>query len=203
MDVQRLRNLETGRPHTDIGHVCEDLEWISGQPCYNRREKKMKKIEDPNSTTMTVRLSIESKEMWKRLAERDHRTVANYLDCLLKRIEQKDFCLADVMDQLDVIKTMLKPKEKKETPKKDRFDELYMMDITGNDGREIMERGSWMEWIDHLRKMAVRVNEYALEKHANLFKDHYADGWNIDYLVADLIKRGAKSIYIHSDLHKM
>jgi predicted DNA-binding protein len=163
----------------------------------------MKKIEDPNSTTMTVRLSVESKEMWKRLAERDHRTVANYLDFLLKRIEQKDFCLADVMDQLDVIKTMLKPKEKKETKKKDRFDELYMMDITGNDGLEIMERGSWMEWIDHLRKMGVRVNEYALEKHANLFKEHYADGWNIDYLVADLIKRGAKSIYIHADLHKM
>ncbi len=74
---------------------------------------KMKKIEDPNSTTMTVRLSVESKEMWKRLAERDHRTVANYLDCLLKRIEQKDFCLADVMDQLDVIKEMLKPKARK------------------------------------------------------------------------------------------
>ena len=164
----------------------------------------MKKIEDQNSTTMTVRLSVESKEMWKRLADRDHRTVANYLDCLLKRIEQKDFCLADVMDQLDVIKDMLKPKEKKATvSKKDRFEELYLMDITGSDGCEIMERGSWMEWIDHLRKMGVRVNEYALEKHANLFKDHYVDGWNIDYLVADLIKRGAKSIYIHSDLHKM
>ena len=47
----------------------------------------MKKIEDPNSTTMTVRLSVESKEMWKRLADRDNRTVANYLDCILKRSE--------------------------------------------------------------------------------------------------------------------
>lgn len=163
----------------------------------------MKKIEDPSSTTMTIRLSVESKELWKRLAERDHRTVGNYMECLLKRIEKKDFCLADVMDQLDVIKTMLKPKEKKETvSKKDRFEELYMMDITSSDGCEIMERGSWMEWIDHLRKMGVRCNEYVLEKHSNMFKDHYTDGWNIDYLVEDLIKRGAKSIYIHSDLHK-
>ncbi len=47
----------------------------------------MKKIEDQNSTTMTVRLSVESKEMWKRLADRDNRTVANYLDCILKRSE--------------------------------------------------------------------------------------------------------------------
>ncbi len=33
MDVQRLRNLTTGLLHTNIGHVYEDLEWISGQSC--------------------------------------------------------------------------------------------------------------------------------------------------------------------------
>ena len=30
MDIQRLRNLTTGRLHTDIGHVYEDLETIIG-----------------------------------------------------------------------------------------------------------------------------------------------------------------------------
>lgn len=31
MDIQRLRNLTTGRLHTNIGHVYEDLELITGQ----------------------------------------------------------------------------------------------------------------------------------------------------------------------------
>jgi hypothetical protein len=31
MDIQRLRNLTTGRLHTDIGCIYEDLEWITGQ----------------------------------------------------------------------------------------------------------------------------------------------------------------------------
>ncbi|WP_157648693.1 hypothetical protein [Thiobacillus denitrificans] len=31
MDIQRLRNLTTGRLHTEIGHVYEDLEAITGE----------------------------------------------------------------------------------------------------------------------------------------------------------------------------
>lgn len=31
MDIQRLRNLTTGRLHTDIGHVYEDLKLITGR----------------------------------------------------------------------------------------------------------------------------------------------------------------------------
>lgn len=31
MDIQRLRNLTTDRLHTDIGHVFEDLEEITGR----------------------------------------------------------------------------------------------------------------------------------------------------------------------------
>jgi len=32
VDIQRLRNLTTERLHTEMGHVYEDLEWISGHP---------------------------------------------------------------------------------------------------------------------------------------------------------------------------
>ena len=31
MDIQRLRNLATGLLHTDLGHVYEDLEAITGE----------------------------------------------------------------------------------------------------------------------------------------------------------------------------
>ena len=31
MDIQRLRNLTTGRLHTEIGHIYEDLETITGE----------------------------------------------------------------------------------------------------------------------------------------------------------------------------
>ena len=32
MDIQRLRNLTTGRLHTEIGHVYEDIETIARTP---------------------------------------------------------------------------------------------------------------------------------------------------------------------------
>lgn len=32
MDIQRLRNLTTGKLHTDISHIYTDLEAITGQP---------------------------------------------------------------------------------------------------------------------------------------------------------------------------
>lgn len=32
MDIQRLRNLTTGRLHTDIGCIYEDIETITGEP---------------------------------------------------------------------------------------------------------------------------------------------------------------------------
>lgn len=31
MQIQRLRNLTTGKLHTEISHVYEDLEWIIGE----------------------------------------------------------------------------------------------------------------------------------------------------------------------------
>ena len=31
IEVQRLRNLTTRRLHTEVGHIYEDLEWITGE----------------------------------------------------------------------------------------------------------------------------------------------------------------------------
>jgi len=31
MNIQRLRNLTTGKLHTEMGHVYVDLEWITGE----------------------------------------------------------------------------------------------------------------------------------------------------------------------------
>lgn len=31
MDIQRIRNLTTGRLHTEMGHIYEDLETITGE----------------------------------------------------------------------------------------------------------------------------------------------------------------------------
>lgn len=31
MDIQRLRNLTTGRLHTEIGHVYQDIEFFTGE----------------------------------------------------------------------------------------------------------------------------------------------------------------------------
>lgn len=31
MDIQRLRNITTGRLHTEIGHVYQDIEFLTGE----------------------------------------------------------------------------------------------------------------------------------------------------------------------------
>jgi predicted transcriptional regulator len=162
----------------------------------------MKKIEDENSTTMTVRLSVAAKEAWKRLADRDNRSVGNYLEQLLARVEQRDsFDLADVMDQMEVIKTMLRAKAKTVAPRKDKWEALYNMPLDAADGGEIMTRESWKDWIDHLRKMKYYpIEEYTLKKNLELFEEHYNEYFNIDYLVSDLIKRNSRNVYIHSEL---
>jgi predicted transcriptional regulator len=162
----------------------------------------MKKIEDENSTTMTVRLSVAAKEAWKRLADRDNRSVGNYLEQLLARVEQRNsFDLADVMDQMEVIKTMLRAKAKTVAPRKDKWEALYNMPLDAADGGEIMTRESWKDWIDHLRKMKYYpIEEYTLKKNLELFEEHYNEYFNIDYLVSDLIKRNSRNVYIHSEL---
>jgi len=33
MDIQRLRNLTTGKLHTRMEHVYEDLSWLTGHDC--------------------------------------------------------------------------------------------------------------------------------------------------------------------------
>lgn len=163
----------------------------------------MKKISDPNSTTINIRLSVQAKAALKRLAERDDRPVGNYLERLLERVDQpQTYTLADVMDQLEVIKTMMKAKAKTATPRKEKWEKLYNMPLDTEDGEELMARESWIAWIDHLNKMGCKPNEYSLELHLKMFEEHYNDDWNIDYVVADLIKRGSRSIYIHSDLRK-
>jgi predicted transcriptional regulator len=162
----------------------------------------MKKIEDENSTTMTVRLSVAAKEAWKRLADRDNRSVGNYLEQLLARVEQRNsFDLADVMDQMEVIKTMLRAKAKTVAPRKDKWESLYNMPLDAADGGEIMTRESWKDWIDHLKEMrAYPISEYTLKKNLELFEGHYNGDFNIDHLVSDLIKRNSRSVYIHSEL---
>jgi len=47
MDIQRLRNLTTGRLHTEIGHVYEDLGFLTGEPglMTNMLPRAMKAVE--------------------------------------------------------------------------------------------------------------------------------------------------------------
>ena len=163
----------------------------------------MKKVDDSNSTTMTVRLSLEAKDTWKRLADRDNRSVGNYLEQLLARVEQRDsFDLSDVMDQLEVVKTMIRAKDKVVKPRKEKWDALYNMPLDTKGGGDLMTRESWKDWIDHLKKVRVYpINEYTLKNNLQSFEEYYHEmDFDIDYLVSDLIKRNAKSVYIHSDL---
>lgn len=88
MDIQRLRNLTTGRLHTEMGHIYQDIEYLTGEkgifthmlpnacralePYLREKAPDDKFWEDVCDTAHTGEIEvppmdeIERKEFWKR-----------------------------------------------------------------------------------------------------------------------------------------
>lgn len=157
---------------------------------------------------VSVKMSPEMREAGHRLAKLERRTLSNWIESLIvSAIDtangKNDVTLRQIMDRLDLmLHLQTTPTNKESKPRKDKWEKLYNMPLDTEDGEELMTRESWIDWIDHLKKMGCNPNEYSLKLNLEMFEEHYKDDWDINYIVADLIKRGARSIYIHSDLRK-
>jgi len=157
--------------------------------------RPMSVVDESGSTTATVRLPVRTKEMWKRMADADGRTMGNYLERLLDRVDSNEsVTMADLMEKMDVLKNLLKPKKTQRVKKP--IESLYDMDITNDAGDELLSRESWVQWVDHLKSSGKPPNSYILGKHLKSIEELYNQDWDCSAIIKRIIANGHVSIYL-------
>ena len=147
---------------------------------------------------VAVRLPLSIKQTWQALAERQGRSMANYLERLLEREnEQGDRVTLDTLDgKLDcLIELHRKENKPKKSINGDGKKKLTAYDMDFD--REYSVRPeSWKLWIDHLHRCDVHLNHYQASIHFDKFIELRKDEWDCNNLIEDLIKEGARKIYL-------
>lgn len=153
---------------------------------------------------VNIRMSEDTKALWKELAKQENRSMGGYIEWLLigerDRIEKEQFTLKDIMELVHrVLKKLDAPKKVNKADK----GPSPIHDVTLH---ESLPPKLWEAWVIHKRKMGVPMNHY----HAQLEADHLSRlaegeselegeiGWVFDIkdLLNELIITGKKSIFI-------
>lgn len=150
------------------------------------------------NSQITVRVPDGVKELWKAMADRDGRSMTNYLERLLLR-EQDRFENGEVtLERLDkklelILNSISESKKKPSSAKKDKtaYDAWELVD-----GEEICTRENWNKWITHLHKLGVHLTHYAGELHFDKLKDIWYADKDCDLIINHIIKQGHKTLYI-------
>lgn len=157
---------------------------------------------------VNIRMSEDTKALWKELAKQENRSMSGYIEWLLigerDRLQSESFTFKDVMGRLDrVLKKLDAPKK----PKVDKGPSpIYDVIL-----HESLNRELWEAWVTHKRRMGMSVKHYD----AQLEADHLSRlaegdgeldgevGWVFDIkkLLNELISTGKRSIYIPSHWH--
>lgn len=154
--------------------------------------------------SLTMRIDDEVKEVLKRLAEQENRSMASYVELLVTRerdrLANEQFTLKDVMDAVNrVLKKLDAPKKPKKVDK--GLSPIHDVVLHKSLPPEL-----WEAWVIHKRKMGVPMNHY----HAQQEADHLTRlaegkgelegevGWafDIEDLLNELIITSKKSIFI-------
>lgn len=148
--------------------------------------------------SVTIRIGEEIKEIWKRLAKKENRSLANYLAILLLREEDYEkgnsVTLESLNNKLDLIredtkniKRTSKPasNEKKENKYRDELQQVLDLELPDTLSYEM-----WKDWVIYLRekrknKLTVKLATEILER----WKEADENGWDLDELVQLAIQR--------------
>ena len=159
--------------------------------------------------SLTMRIDDEVKEVLKRLAEQENRSMASYVELLVTneryRLDNEQFTMKDVMDILNRILKKLEP------PKKPKKVDNVLSPIHDVNLHESLDPELWEAWVTHKRRMGMSVKHYD----AQLEADHLsrlADGkgelegevgwvFDIEKLLNELISTGKRSIFIPTHWH--
>ena len=82
-------------------------------------------------------------------------------------------------------------KEKKET-----LDKKTAYDMDFENHPDVVSEESWRSWIVHLHKCGIHLNHYQALKQFNLLIALSDDDWDCELLIEELIKEGARKIYL-------
>ncbi len=152
---------------------------------------------------VNIRMSDDTKVLWKELAKNDNRSMSGYIELLLfnerDRVKNEQFTLKDVIDTMKngfvcILEKMDSiPKARKASkPKSSPMDCELPKDLSEE---------SWNDWITHLHRCDVHLNQYRAQKHADKFAQ-YSEDYDVNMLVERLIDDGAMSVFIPNDWKK-
>ena len=148
--------------------------------------------------SVTIRISEEIKEIWKRLAKKENRSLANYLARLLIREEDYEkgnsVTLESLNNKLDLIredtKNIKRPSkqvsnENKENKGRDELQQVLDLELPDTLSYEM-----WKDWVIYLRekrknKLTVKLATEILER----WQKADENGWDLDELVQLAIQR--------------
>lgn len=148
--------------------------------------------------SVTIRISEEIKEIWKRLANKENRSLANYLARLLIREEGYEkgnsVTLESLNNKLDLIredtKNIKRPSkqvsnENKENKGRDELQQVLDLELPDTLSYEM-----WKDWVIYLRekrknKLTVKLATEILER----WQEADENGWDLDELVQLAIQR--------------
>ena len=147
---------------------------------------------------VSVRMDAEVRDSLKCFADHDRRTLGSYIESLLigeqDRRVRGDLSLQDVMNDLGLILEKLdNPKAKKVIKEKSSPMDCELP--------EDLDESSWKNWIQHLHRCDVHLNQYRAQKHADKFAQ-YSEDYDVNMLVERLIDDGAMSVFIPNDWKK-
>lgn len=149
--------------------------------------------------SVTVRIGEEIKEIWKRLAKKENRSLANYLARLLIREEDYEkgnsVTLESLNNKLDLIredtKNIKRPSkqvsnENKENKGRDELQQVLDLELPDTLSYEM-----WKDWVIYLRekrknKLTVKLAMAMLER----WVEADDNGWDLDELVQLAMQRG-------------
>lgn len=147
---------------------------------------------ETKSVVVAVRMDEETKAMWKRFAEREDRSLGNYLHRLLKREAERqdgvevslDSLRYEMLDCFERLRNEL-PKQK---PRKEKTDPSPRDIVTDED--EVLTKESWLTWLEHVRLMSgYALNYAAAMQHYKEFCRLDGDGYDCDMLVKEITDR--------------
>jgi hypothetical protein len=157
------------------------------------------------SSQMTVRVSGDVKVLWKALADREGRSMTNYIERLLlrekERSEGREITLEDVYYSIESIKQQLDKSSENKKRIERKENKLTAYDVWEDKG--VCTEESWEKWIAHMRKMGVPLNHGQGELHFKEFCRYDSEGYNCDTLIEEITERYPwKFPYIPNDWRK-
>lgn len=140
-----------------------------------------------------VRLDADVRDEFQRWAAEDRRSLGNYFEALFMQERERrlsgEVTLEYLNQKLDHLISLVHVKPK-------RRDETEMAKVLAMDCRGVVSEEQWKAWVVHLARCGIRMNQYVAEKQMDKLVEIDRAQWDCNYLIDELIKEGAKSLYV-------